>query len=485
MLRTLVKKEILDSLFSYRFLFGTILCLVVIPLGVYVNLTEYQQRMVEYRELVRLYQERSEGKVYFNFKAEGFRPPSILSIFAVGLENFIPNKTVTSNDGLLTSSREQGLDSMEALLFGKMDFLFNVAFVVSLLGFILTFNSISGEKEDATLRMILSNPVPRWQILAAKIAGNFLLILVPFFVSCLAALLILNMSGITSIFQPEIMISFGILAGASLLFILSMCLLGIFISVLTHRSTTSMVVSLFIWAIIVLCWPRITPMIAEIIKPVKSQKILNYEKTLLRRNLDKEHELERRKLYDRIDAEKGNQPGSRNARNELEGEALATYDSAASALANQYERRIAGELQRMDDEYFGRWNTQIDLARSLSRLSPVSCFTYIATELSGTGLLAMNNFSQNAKRFQNEVKENVYDRYILHRYGGMTGRGGVWVAPANGFDPQKAPVPHMNYAQLPRSDILKAVLLDIVLLILFNAVFFAVGFLSFLEYDVR
>ncbi len=99
MLKTIIKKEILEAIFSLRFLIATLLCFVLIPLGMYVNMKEYEQRLADYQEAVRLYQQRSEGNIPWDFQAEGYRPPSVLSIFSVGLEYFFPNKIVTSRGG--------------------------------------------------------------------------------------------------------------------------------------------------------------------------------------------------------------------------------------------------------------------------------------------------------------------------------------------------------------------------------------------------
>ncbi len=44
MLKVLIKKEVLEALLSLRFLIGTLLCLVLIPLGLFVSTKEYEQR---------------------------------------------------------------------------------------------------------------------------------------------------------------------------------------------------------------------------------------------------------------------------------------------------------------------------------------------------------------------------------------------------------------------------------------------------------
>ena len=61
MLATLILKEIHDTIINLRFLIATLLCLVLIPLGMYVSLSEYEQRFADYQDAMNLYQDRSEG----------------------------------------------------------------------------------------------------------------------------------------------------------------------------------------------------------------------------------------------------------------------------------------------------------------------------------------------------------------------------------------------------------------------------------------
>ena len=99
MLSTLILKEIHETIINMRFLVATLLCLVLVPLGIYVTLNDYEQRLSDYRNASELYQDRSEGQISGTFKAEGFRPPSPLSVFAEGLGLSLPNKAITSRRG--------------------------------------------------------------------------------------------------------------------------------------------------------------------------------------------------------------------------------------------------------------------------------------------------------------------------------------------------------------------------------------------------
>jgi len=116
----------------------------------------------------------------------------------------------------------------------------------------------------------------------------------------------------------------------------------------------------------------------------------------------------------------------------------------------------------------------------------VSCLTYIITELSGTGLLELENFHYAARRFQDKVADAVYDKYVTKQYGGTGGNTWSSTSSTPDFDPQKAQVPHMSdYRHVTLAQALKAVWPDILLLALYAVLFFAAAFVSFLKYDVR
>lgn len=484
----LIRKEILDTILSIRFVMATLLCVAIIPLGAYVNLKEYEQRLTDYQRSVKLYKDRSEGKISESFQASAYRPPSVLSIFSVGIEQLIPNKVVTSREGEIYTTNEHPITNPQSSLFGKVDLMFNVSFVLTLLAFIFTFNSISGEKEHGTLRSILSNPVPRSKIFLSKIAAGYIVLLIPFLVSIIIALILLNTWGNVSIFSVDIFPSFLVMLVVTLLFLLSMVLLGLLISALTHTSASSIISLIFVWAILVLFIPKISPMVAEVVHPLKSRQVLELEHSLIRQNIGAELVKQRRELYNKLAAQYGTDPyeGSyKQGADSTAKEANAAYLVGAKALESESEKEINAEIAKIDQEYKNRSEVQSNLATNLSRISPVSCYGYIISEIAATGVLEMKNFERQSEQFQQHVKETLYDRMSENVYN--TGWGGTvtgWQY-APGFDPKKAPLPDLAYHHVTLSEALSPEMVDVVLLILFNLIFFAAGHAIFQRYDVR
>ena len=100
MLTTLIKKEIVATVLDLRFIIASLLFLMLIPLGMYVSRNDYEQRLANYRLEHQMYRQKYGKEVSENVEVQGFRPPSVLSLFAAGVDHYIPDKVITSRRGL-------------------------------------------------------------------------------------------------------------------------------------------------------------------------------------------------------------------------------------------------------------------------------------------------------------------------------------------------------------------------------------------------
>src|SRR4030042_527580 len=95
MWKTIVKKEILENILSYRFPLFSLIAMILIPLGIYVSQLDYQKRVRDYDEQVRLAAEAASSLNIQNVMAgtvaiKGFRRPALLSVYARGFEGALP-----------------------------------------------------------------------------------------------------------------------------------------------------------------------------------------------------------------------------------------------------------------------------------------------------------------------------------------------------------------------------------------------------------
>ena len=465
MLITLIKKELLDNLLSLRFFITLLLCVLLIPLGVYVGSKEYKNRLDAFQQGVALYQDSMQGTLNpQEVEAKGLRPPSPFSIFADGLDRTTPDQLIsTRNEGLkMQSSASQ--DNPLAVLFGRVDLLFVVGVVLSLVAILFTFDATTREKERGTLRLALANALPRHLILLGKLLGHFITFLIPFFAAMLISLIILALSGTLAILQAVNLARLALILVLSLLFIGSFFSLGLLVSTLNHRSLTSQITLLFLWVLLIFAVPRISGMLAQIIRPVKTLQTVNLETELIRKNFEAE---KAEALGNLLMQSIGNAEGENN------------YDTLREPIVRDLKERENREIQSVQDEYKRRKAQQVKLAAVLSRVSPLGSLTYGMTSLAGTGLDDAEALETRARQFHNEVARDV------HSIGwkdmipgkGMRMTFGGWIT----FDE----VPKFDYVPRSLGEEFHSCWMDMALLALFNLLFFAGAYVAFLRYDVR
>ncbi|MEN6310572.1 MAG: hypothetical protein ABFD80_03445, partial [Acidobacteriota bacterium] len=98
-------------------------------------------------------------------------------------------------------------------------------------------------------------------------------------------------------------------------------------------------------------------------------------------------------------------------------------------------------------------------------------------ELSRTGWLEARQFSGGVRRYEETLNRDIFGkRKEVHTQNA--------ISVSSGAD-ENAAAPVFAYVRTPQEAIARNVMPDIILLIAFNFLFFAAGFVAFLRYDVR
>src|SRR5262249_25954856 len=120
-----------------------------------------------------------------------------------------------------------------------------------LVAILLSYNMICGEKQSGTLKLILSNPVPRDSILIGKLTSILVLLLLPMTVALLISVLVLQITGdraVAGAGQGLLLLGMFLV---SVLYLGAFINLGAFVSSLTSRPLTAVTTLLFLWASLV------------------------------------------------------------------------------------------------------------------------------------------------------------------------------------------------------------------------------------------
>ncbi len=483
MLGTLIKKEIVTTVLDFRFVIASLLFLVLIPLGMYVSRKDYEQRLANYNLEHQMYRQKFGKEVSSKVEVHGFRPPSVVSIFASGLDHYIPDKIITSRTGIFEMTKGIRAGDSPTLLFGRMDLLFNVCFVASLVALAFTFSSISGERQAGTLGLMLANSISRSHILFSKIVANYVCLLIPFVMSLLIASIILELSQDISILLPQFYPSFLMILVMTLVYILTMVTLGVMISAMTHKPIISMIVSLFVWVLFVLALPKVSPMLARIIYPVESEQVVNSKKHMILDDIQETHIQKSTEIHDKyqhIPKELiRNYFVLKDNLNSVPAflASVVPLDAELTALNKETQDRINNEIGRIMQDHRNKMNIQNTIAMNISRLSPASCYSYLVSGLSNTGTREFDKFIENAQEFQDEVKKAIYDNYERRVTKTYTQTIHLRDSPDT--------VPDMRYRYANMAEILEAGLVDVILLTGFTFLFFTLAFATFNRYDVR
>ena len=455
MLKKILLREILDSLVSRKLLLITLLCLTLMPLSAVVNQRTVAHSLAQQERAKLEYERNLKGLAPADqIEVKVFRPRSELAGLAAGLDPASPS-TVTFRQGGMSFGIVEILDNPVAALFGKIDLLFIVQFVLSLVAIVLSFNMICGEKEAGTLKLVLSNPVPRDSILLGKLFGAAVVLGVPFTIGLLTSLLLLLATGDRALAGGGQWLALGALFVMSLLYLGAFIHLGALVSSLTARPLTAITTLLFLWASLITVIPQSGGLIAETVYPVESTESFLLRKSLVAQDVERQRSAELRPYFGRPD-----------------------YDEIRKPVATKYALELENTHSRMDQEYENRRRNQQRLAGFFASLSPATPLTFSFTALCGTGVLEARRFSQRLQEYREELNAELFG--VGYR-DFVPGVGGSLMI--NAIDLAKLPTFSHEPSDVAR--VLASLWPQLLLLAGFNLVLFVATYLRFRRYDVR
>jgi len=257
MLSELIRKEILNNLLNLRFSLAYFLCTFLLIGGASTMLADYLTEKKTYETNLSFYGHELDGitgaSVFLQREKTVLRKPSVTRIFAIGGERD-PDMRASAQVNQPPYFYGDFKRNYLVNLFPAMDMLFIVGVILSLLIFVLTYDALSGEREEGTLKVLLSCPVPRDLIYFAKWVGGVITLLMPLITAWLAVMFLLVISPSAGISSDDWMRMAAILAAASL-YVAVLFSLSLMISVIARDSSTSIVICLLVWALGVLVIP--------------------------------------------------------------------------------------------------------------------------------------------------------------------------------------------------------------------------------------
>lgn len=480
MLKTIVKKELQENLYSYRFPLFALICVLLVPLGLYVNNLNYVKSVRDYNEQMRLADEavasiQMQDVMAGKIAIKGFRPPSLLSVFSQGFEGTLPRFYEFTPDGYTPGESSSGEASILSVQ-GKIDFVFLIQMVLSLVGLLFASDVIAGEKESGTLRAMLSNSLPRDTVLVGKITGGYLALWFPFFIAFVLGVVLLLVRAFPLFVGDTPARVLSVFLAASV-FMLIYFAIGSMISSSSGKTRTSLIVILLVWVSFQLVIPRVSDMIADVIDPIRTGTQVSLEKSILVKSIATETSRELGRQYVLVYGNEG-APGKADNPSPQD----VKWDAIKKDIESNARERKARQLKQIDDAYGREKRIRQSIATNLSLLSPSSAFARLLADVCGTGEIARRKYGQAVSDHAQALDASLFSRAkrtVIALPGGKTSLS---------FSIQPIDVralPKFTIAPASLAEAFKEDWASLLSLAFWLIAPFAAAYIRFLRYDVR
>ena len=494
----IIQREFVSNVLTSRFMIGFIVCLISTAAAIFVQVADYEKRLSAYHVALQEHQEEKRTwDLYSQINPKVHRKPNPLSIFNVGTEKSGADMVSIQ---LATpiwekEAQKQGSDNPFLSIFLTVDVIFVFKIVLSALAILFAYNTISGEREDGTLKLVLSNPVPRDALVLGKYLGGMSSLFPIIVMSFTTGLVIAYASPVTD-FDINDLLRLIMVLVVSLLYVSICYLLGMLLSVRTKEAATTLILSMFIWSLLTIVHSNIATFAVAKFPPHKLQP----EKEALQQ-IEQLWE----DFKDERDAQLGEwgykyptsalsqiadgpltlsirmrSPGELGFQEFYEIKPISIVDVSKfqEVLGYQEPLRIdyvndAEEiLKRRED--VGERNRQ--LGRNISRLSFADAYRFAIGAITGTGRESYNDFIRGTRNYKRQI--------IDYLTGKNAFSARAWFSSDKGRA-EFADLPVFRHKQNALSESLSRAAGDIFILLAWNIVLFMGTYLSFLRYDMR
>ncbi len=497
----IARKELLGNLITLRFSMCTALFLALVVLFTSVLISDYRQKLDHYNERVARNSERLRNQMtYKNLKPDIYKPPEVLSVFSKGLEDNISKEVQIIINAVPVPKGAYTAKNPLLSVFPVLDIVLIFKLVISILIFLFIYDTISGEKEDRTLALMLANCIPRHQILFGKFIGALITISIPITIGFLTTGLILLLSPVVDLTSSEWFL-IVLMYFVSVIMVGVLCSIGLFFSAITRQASQTMIFLFSVWVLLAFIIPNSSMYLASWLKPIEPQRTIDLQASEVQgefRNRTRELMANNPPSGYHIQSDT-TEPGGyyhKFASKSLIRDRQKLY-SVAIPIAIEYADK---ELQ-VRKSYLESMKRQENLAAKISLLSPLSVYEMLISRLSGTNAVNFERFYEQAGDYRRQIIEYLYSKKAFSSI-----RYFATVKEEHLFDVKNVeeysalrekyannnPEP-LNLKDLPRftyrpgiiTDTVKGILPNLGLLFLTGALFFVCAFVAFLKYDVR
>ena len=385
----LVRRELVELVRDRRLVLGGIFCMALALGRAFSEAHRLSSIRHEENLLSARWEEDVREQLARNEPLEvaSVRAASPLRPLAVGLDSALPQRFFSTKERLRFGESRSARASLESLI-GPFDLSFVVAVALSLLTIVVSYDSISGERANGTLALLLSYPVSRRQVLLAKFAALTSVVLAWLLGALGAAAGCLMAMGFP-VGDSARWLLFAVLSG---LYLAAWVCVGLASSCLVKQPGTSLLLGLVVWSLFVLVAPRVLPALsarAEVAERLVQLSI--YEEESLA-GLRREYQETVTRLFGDYARNGLNDPVAKSTFKVAQGEAQETL--------NRDRRQLSSRV----------WEEQARIERSQERRalmflspSPAALFQTAASEIAQSGNAQRELFYSAAREYYDRI----------------------------------------------------------------------------------
>ena len=349
-----------------------------------------------------------------------------------------------------------------------------------------------------TLRLVLTHPVSRGKILFAKYMSAMLCLLVPLLMSLLLVVILLMTSPIVSLNIDDFFRIGGIVL-SSIAYLSVFYFIGMLISVVTHRTSTALMLAMFVWVFLVLVYPNVILVTVTPAQPSQERLASAFNQI---EQIWNEFDRERKDFLanDPIPGEEphfGLEGGSGFHEIWYKEKSTLLYTYIAGSYLNQLDDQYEPQVPHVQNYYRSIVPSSIDAAertwlvrkqalesvffrpaivdRIFLRFSPVGMYDAATQAWAGTDLFGLRDFYEATREYRRTVIDYLYDK---NAFGDRK-----WFSADKGSVDWNS-LPQFSFQRSVVDINAKRALPDLLLLLMMNLILFLIIFLVFQRSEV-
>jgi ABC-type transport system involved in multi-copper enzyme maturation permease subunit len=463
-MKTLIINELRQFLYGMRVPVSLTLVMVMFAVSSLTHISEYRELTRKYHELTGAQEQQLRDRadnatnVATNRRSYQFSPRNNSFISDCGELN-MPNTlayNVYYDQSFETNSSRSNPFLMPA---DRINWGFILLTLFSFLAILFSFDAVSGEREQQTLKLTLSNPVKRSYILFGKFVAINLLLVVFALLGMLLALILLMLSPVVHVTDGTFL-EIGLFLLLAVFFIGSMTAVGLFASVMCRNSHISLMLSVSLWLFFLLAVPNFSQTLAMRIHPVEKT-------TVVQTNIKEKYKEIEASFPEGKWSSKGNEPFF--PRHEIRANMMMAF------AKNETDFRT---------EHLQKQFRQLEQTRRWTWRSPLAVFGYGEEALLDGGYLRLRKNYDDMRNFK--IQYGQWFRAL----DAKDDESPHWYNPYENYSTTKKPVAYDEIPQYAErsttiGERLSETVKYLLVMLAYMGVMFVAAILKFERYDVR